>query len=281
MSGAVLHNVTREQDMAAITIGLARDAFPGDGGWQGIDLLVFPELMDGGYAAVKRNEGRHTLDDAYVAALRDASKRGACIVGGSLMLAAGGGTHTNTSLVFAGGRVVHRYDKIHLFRPGNDHEYFVGGRSLGTFPLTVRGTKLRAGVVICYDLRFPELTRALAQEGAQLVIVPARWPAVRDLAWSTLLRARAIENQMFVVGCNAGGEEGGRSYVFGPAGEELLVVEQGDARPVVTVTIDSEMIGHAHRFHDNLREAVLLRAGRIPRRLTGAAARVRRRSAGR
>ena len=267
--------------MAAITIGLARGAFPGDAGLQDIDLLVFPELMDGGYAAVRRNEGRHVLDDAFVAVLRDASKRGACIVGGSLMLAAGGGTHTNTSLVFAGGRVVHRYDKIHLFRPGNDHRYFVGGRSLGTFPLTVRGTKLRAGVVICYDLRFPELTRALAQDGAQLVIVPARWPAVRDLAWSTLLRARAIENQVFVVGCNAGGEEGGRSYVFGPAGEELLVVEQNDARPVVTVTIDSGLIGHAHRFHDNLREAVLLRAGRIPRRLTGAATRVRHRSAGR
>lgn len=267
--------------MAAITIGLAREALPGVAGRQGIDLLVFPELMDGGYAAVRRNEGRHTLDDELVTALRDASKRGPCIVGGSVMLAAGGGKHTNTSLVFADGRVVHRYDKIHLFRPGNDHAYFVGGRSLGTFPLTVRGTKLRAGVVICYDLRFPELTRALAQDGLQLAIVPARWPAVRDLAWSTLLRARAIENQVFVVGCNAGGEEGGRSYVFGPGGEELLVVSQDDARPVVAVTIDTAMIAHAHRFHDNIREAVLLRAGRIPRRITGAATRVRHRSGGR
>jgi predicted amidohydrolase len=266
--------------MAAITIGLAREAAPGIAGRQDIDLQVFPELMDGGYAAIKKNEGRHALDDAFVGALRDASKGGHCIVGGSLMLAAGAGRHTNTSLVFANGRVVHRYDKIHLFRPGNDHEYFIGGRSLGTFPLTVRGVKLRAGVVICYDLRFPELTRALAQDGAQMVIVPARWPAVRDLAWSTLLRARAIENQVFVVGCNAGGEEGGRSYVFGPSGEELLVVEQDDARPVVTVSVDTDTIGQAHRFHDNIREAVLLRTGRIPRRLTGGATRGRRKSAG-
>lgn len=267
--------------MASITIGLAREVAPGVAGREEIDLLVFPELMDGGYAAIKRGDGRHSLDDALVASLRDGSKGGQCIVGGSLMLAAGAGKHTNTSLVFAGGRVVHRYDKIHLFRPGNDHAYFIGGRSIGTFPLAVRGTKLRAGVVICYDLRFPELTRTLAQDGAQLVIVPARWPAVRDLAWSTLLRARAIENQSFVVGCNAGGEEGGRSFVFGPAGEELLVVDQNDARPVVAVTIDTEMLAQSHRFHDNIREALLLRAGRIPRRLTGTVPRGRRRSAGR
>lgn len=267
--------------MAAIRIGLARETAPGVVGQHDIDLLVFPELMDGGYAAVRRGEGRHALDDGFVAALRDASGGGRCIVGGSMMLDAGAGRHTNTSLVFANGRVVHRYDKIHLFRPGNDHAYFVGGRSIGTFPLTVRGTKLRAGVLICYDLRFPELARALAQDGARIVIVPARWPAVRDLAWSTLLRARAIENQVFVVGCNAGGEEGGRSYVFGPAGEELLVVERDDGRSMVEVTIETDMLGQAHRFHDNIREAVLLRAARIPRRLTGAAPRARRKSAGR
>jgi len=267
--------------MAAITIGLARGAAPGIAGRKDVDLLVFPELMDGGYAAVKRNEGRHSLDDPFVGALRDASQGGQCIVGVSRMLTAGAGKHTNTTLVFANGRVVHRYDKIHLFRPGNDHVYFTGGRSLGTFQFTVLGSRIRAGVVICYDLRFPELTRALAQDGARLVVIPARWPAVRDLAWSTLLRARAIENQVFVVGCNAGGEEGGRSYVFGPSGEELLVVEQDDARPVVTLTVDTDMIGQAHRFHDNIRDAVLLRAGRIPRRLTGPSARARRRSAGR
>jgi predicted amidohydrolase len=266
--------------MAAITIGLARDSAPGVAGRPDIDLLAFPELMDGGYAAVKRGEGRHALDEGFVAALRDAS-RGGCIVGGSLMLGAGGGRYTNTTLVFSRGRVVHRYDKIHLFRPGNDHAYFTAGRSVGTFPLTVRGTRLRAGVVICYDLRFPELTRALAQDGAQLIVVPARWPVVRDLAWSTLLRARAIENQVFVVGCNAGGEEGGRSYVFGPAGEQLLVVEHEDAAPVATVTIDTEMLGAAHRFHDNIREAVLLRAAKLPRRLRGAPNRARRTSAGR
>jgi predicted amidohydrolase len=273
----VLQAEAQELTMATITIGLAREAAAGVAGLQGVDLLVFPELMDGGYAAIKRGEGRHALDDPFVAALRDASKAGQCIVGGSLMLAAGGGSHTNTSLVFAHGRVVHRYDKIHLFRPGNDHAYFIAGRSIGTFPLAVRGSKLRAGVLICYDLRFPELARALAEDGAQLLVIPARWPAVRDLAWSTLLRARAIENQAFVVGCNAGGEEGGRSFVFGPAGEELLAVERDDARPVATVTIDTDLLAQAHRFHDNIREALLLRAGRIPRKLTLSARRSGRR----
>jgi omega-amidase len=267
--------------MAAITIGLARDPVRGMEGGREVDVLVFPELMDGGYAAVKRGEGRHSLDDGLVAAMRDASRGGPCIIGGSMMLAAGGGRHTNTSLVFSGGRVVHRYDKIHLFRPGNDHAYFTAGRSVETFPLAVRGTRLRAGVVICYDLRFPELTRVLAQDGAQLIVVPARWPLVRDLAWSTLLRARAIENQAFVAGCNAGGEEGGRSYVFGPSGEQLLAVDQDDTAAVAAVALDTDMIAVAHRFHDNIREALLLRGGRIPRRLTGAPKRGRRISAAR
>ena len=267
--------------MALITIGLGRDTGSESTGTQGVDVLVFPELMDGGYAAIREGGGRHALDDSYIASLRDASSEGRIIIAGSLMLSAGAGKYTNTSLVFAGRRIIHRYDKIHLFRPGNDHVYFVGGRSLGTFPISVRGMRLRAGVILCYDLRFPELTRALAQDGASMVIVPARWPAVRDAAWTTLLRARAIENQVITVGCNAGGEEGGKSYVYGPSGEELLVVEREDPRPLVTVQVDMEMINLAHRFHDNLREAVLLRAGRIPRRLTGSVSRARRKSAAR
>jgi len=84
------------------------------------------------------------------------------------------------------------------------------------------GSNIRAGVIICYDLRFPELTRMLALGGIQVLFIPARWPAIRNDAWQTLLKARAIENQIFVVGCNAPGKEGGLSYVFDPLGECLM-----------------------------------------------------------
>jgi predicted amidohydrolase len=111
------------------------------------------------------------------------------------------GKRTNTSIVFAHGRLIHRYDKIHLFHPTGDHRYFSTGSRVKTFRL---GGGLRAGIVICYDLRFPEITRALALQGMRLLLVPSRWPSIRDRAWKTLLRARAIENQIFVIGCNVG-----------------------------------------------------------------------------
>ena len=70
----------------------------------------------------------------------------------------------------------------------------------------------------------------LAREGIQLLLVPARWPAVRDDAWQTLLKARAIENQIFVAGCDAADSEGGYSYVFDPMGRLLLSSRQRPKR---------------------------------------------------
>jgi predicted amidohydrolase len=172
----------------------------------------------------------------------------------------GKGAMTNSALVFSRGRKIHRYDKIHLFRPCNDHIYFAAGRTTETFVFrTADGARVRAGVEICFDLRFPELARMMALQGMVILFVPARWPKKRDDAWRTLLKARAIENQIFVVGCNAVGEEGGNSYVFDPSGEELLSTSGDPGVPSHTVEIDLGRIAHARRLHRNLEEAVLLR----------------------
>jgi omega-amidase len=181
-------------------------------------------------------------------------------VAGSVALPGGKGTMTNSALVFSRGRTIHRYDKIHLFRPCNDHVYFAAGRTTGTFVVRAAdGTRIRAGVEICFDLRFPELARVMALQGMVILFVPARWPRKRDDAWRTLLKARAIENQIFVVGCNASGEEGGNSYVFDPSGEELLSTTGDPGVPLHTVEIDLGRLTHARRLHRNLEEAVLLR----------------------
>jgi omega-amidase len=151
---------------------------------------------------------------------------------------------------------LHRYDKIHLFRPCRDHRFFAPGRSVGTFLFTRPRLRVRLGVIICYDLRFPELTRMMAAAGMQILLVPARWPSARDDAWSALLKARAIENQIFVAGCNALGNEGGASYVFGPEGE-LLFTNKRRKRPaeIETVTLDLRRLSAARRLHRNIREA--------------------------
>jgi len=229
------------------------------------DVLLFPELVDGGYAALERGAGSHNVGDQYVTLFREASRIHRCTcIAGSVALRHSDGALTNTSLVFRHGRCVHRYDKIHLFRPAGDHRYFRAGTGVRSFLVPVRDKRIRTGVIICYDLRFPELSRMLAREGIQLLLVPARWPAVRDDAWQTLLKARAIENQVFVAGGDAADSEGGFSYVFDPTGRLLFTNRQGPERTLNTVLLDLRLLHEARRVHRNIRDAVMLRGATFP-----------------
>ena len=257
--------------MATLRVGLCTG--PGAFGMTqrlaGADILVFPEMVDGGYAALKAGSPPHRLGDEFLSGFASASKTLApyCIAG-SVYLRQPPPLTSNTSLVYHRGRLVHRYDKIHLFRPSGDHRYFRPGTRIRTFRLVLPAARIVCGVIICYDLRFPELVRAMAREGLQVLFVPARWPAVRDDAWRTLLKARAIENQVFVVGCNAFGEEGGWSYAFDPTGETLFDSRSEPGDQAHLLSCDLGLIAQAHRFHRNLREAVVLRSSAIPRDLT-------------
>jgi predicted amidohydrolase len=108
----------------------------------------------------------------------------------------------------------------------------------------------RSGLAICYDLRFPELMRGYALGGVRLILIPAEWPHPRRAHWRTLLRARAIENQCFVVACNRVGTTGsttffGSSAVIDPWGETL--VEAGEVETLLTVTIDTDLVEAVRR----------------------------------
>jgi len=228
--------------------------------FSGLDLLLFPELVDGGYAALARDAAPHHAGDTFVDHFKTASKRfSLCCVAGSMHFAADSLVSTNTSLAFYRGRLIHRYDKIHLFKPAADHRYFHRGKSIRVFTVGGGASRVKVGVVICYDLRFPELIRSLAVQGMRLLIVPARWPRSRDDAWLTLLKARAIENQVFVVGCNALGEEGGYSYAFDPLGALVFSNRKKQGRFLHTFAIDLKRLQTARSLHNNLKDAVLLR----------------------
>ena len=225
-----------------------------------LDVLLFPELMDGGYAALKRGMKPHTLTDGFVSILRNASKEFSnTIIAGSTILKAGTSRPTNTSLVFSRGKLIHRYDKIHLFKPTGDTTFFTRGSKAEAFTLHAQKTPLRAGIAICYDLRFPELTRAMALDGMQLLFVPARWPVVRDNAWQTMLKARAIENQIFVVGCDSLDDEGGYSYAFDPLGKLVFTNRTRSRRLLQRFEIDLNELDKARKLHQNLEDAILLR----------------------
>ena len=125
--------------------------------------------------------------------------------------------------------VVAEYDKTHLFTPSGEHEYFQAGSHICQFALDGK----KCGIIICYDLRFPELARTLALEGIELLFVPAQWPEKRTMHLMTLARARAVENQIFLALCNSVGTAGethcgGHSAIIDPWGEYLARAWDGE-----------------------------------------------------
>ncbi len=223
------------------------------------DAVMFPELIDGGYAKLQSGAVPHRINSSLVQQFKNFSSRlSAVCVAGSIHFQHARRRPTNTSLIFRSGRIIASYDKIHLFRPAGDHTYFEPGKHVSMFHIRPAGGKIKCGVVICYDLRFPELTRLLSAEGIKILFVPARWPSIRNEAWQALLKARALENQIFVLGCNARGVEGGFSYAFDPLGRKVFS-NQGKRRGRMQVfTLDGNSWDESRRFHDNVKEARLI-----------------------
>jgi len=134
------------------------------------------------------------------------------------------------SFVLAGPQgEVHRYRKIHPFTYGGEDKHFRAGHEL----ITIDIEGLRVSPLVCYDLRFADEFWQLAKQ-TDLYLVPANWPEVRRLAWQTLLQARAIENQAYVIGCNRVGEGGGLAYsgdsrIVDPLGELLATAARSES----------------------------------------------------
>jgi predicted amidohydrolase len=155
---------------------------------------------------------------------------------GSLPESADGALY-NTTFVLDGGQVLGRYRKLHLFSPMGENRYFQRGDRTLVAPTSAG----RLGMAICYDVRFPELFRALALEGADIICLPAEWPAPRQEQWRTLVRARAIENQLFLVAANCCGSQGkvdffGMSLIVSPRGE--ILAEAGTGAEEIVATLD-------------------------------------------
>lgn len=162
----------------------------------------------------------------------------------------------NTAYVFdRKGNNIAKYQKIHLFKLMDEHKYISSGNNLSTFKLD----GIKCGIIICYDLRFPELTRKLALEGIKILFVPAQWPGARLEHWVTLLKARAIENQIFIIAVNRAGvsledEFLGGSMVISPWGEVLA--KAGYKEQIISADIDLNMIDKAKAKIDILGDRV-------------------------
>jgi nitrilase len=182
--------------------------------------------------------------------------RGVWVVGGTLPMRTDSPDRVRNSCCVYGpdGRRVARYDKLHLFAFDNGNERYDEGRVLeaGSTPAAFDADGLRVGLSICYDLRFPELYRALASPPCDLVCVPSAFTHTTGRAhWELLLRARAVENQCYVLAPAQGGEhENGRrtwghSMVVDPWGEVLGLRETGPG--IVLAQLDIERIASVRR----------------------------------
>ena len=148
----------------------------------------------------------------------------------------------NTSYAFnRNGEVVGEYDKTHLFTPMDEHKFFEYGDKIKTF--TLDGHK--CAVIICYDIRFPELVRKMAVEGVEMLFVVSQWPDKRIEHLKILSAARAIENQMFVAVCNSCGKAentvfGGNSRIIDPWGNVLASTDENEC--IITAECDFDVI---------------------------------------
>jgi len=220
---------------------------------RGADLVVLPELWaPGGFASRHWAERAEAVDGPTVAAIADAARDiGAVVHAGSIIEAAPEGHPErgaqgrglwNTSVVLGpDGGVLATYRKVHRFGFGAGEPLLLeAGEDVVTTTLPVAGG-VPTGLATCYDLRFPELFRALLDAGSHLVLVPAAWPAARVEQWSLLARARAVEDQVVVVAVNTAGTHaglamGGRSVVVDARGRVLA--EAGDREEVLVVEVD-------------------------------------------
>ncbi len=197
-----------------------------------LDVLVLPELWLSGAFLEPSQFPPSFVDDFKVFS----KKHNLVLVAGSVAFAVGE-KYRNTIPVFDSGQFYESYSKIHLFGfDQGEKRFFSKGDSLKI----IEKFGVSLGLSICYDLRFPEIFRRYRNLGTSIFIIPASWPISRIDHWETLLKARAIENQSLVIGCNAVGNQnevtlGGRSMVIDPLGnalslasfdsEEVLVVE--------------------------------------------------------
>ncbi len=203
---------------------------------KGAEIVILPEMWNTSYA-LEKLEGLADVDGERTKAFLSqlAKELHVHIVGGSVATKKGDKFY-NTMLVYNNeGELVGEYDKAHLFRLMDEHLHLSSGNTQNNFKLG----DLDAAGVICYDIRFPEWLRLHALNGAKVLFVSAQWPTARIDHWKTLLQARAIENQCFVVAVNRISRNkdnfNGQSMVIEPWGEILWTGGEDEELAIVDV----------------------------------------------
>lgn len=210
------------------------------------DVVVLPEMWTSGYDLENiRDYAANNLEPVKAFISKLAADNNVTIVAGSIPNTYGdSGVYNTAFTVNNNGKLIYEYSKMHLVPMLNEPEFLVSGNKPAEV-FEISGEE--CGLVICYDLRFPELFRDLSLSGAKIIFVVAEWPIERTEHWVTLLKARAIENQCYIVASNTvgtqnnGAEFAGRSMIINPFGE-ILAEADTDTEEVVTAELDLNYI---------------------------------------
>lgn len=219
------------------------------------DVIVLPEMWNTGYALeqvaeLSDKDGQQTKDLLG----KFAKENQVNLVAGSVATAKKNQFFNTTYVFNRAGQVIADYDKVHLFGLMGENRFLQAGHRESTFELD----GVKAASVICYDIRFPEWVRTLMATGGKVLFVVAEWPKKRVAQWEILLRARAVENQAFVVAVNRVGQGtlddfSGHSLVIDPLGNVILQAPDNQ-EGVFSVDIDLSEVekvrGHIPVFAD-------------------------------
>jgi len=205
-----------------------------------LDFVVLPELWTTGYNLKPYEIQSEYENSEILRGISDLAKeKRTYILAGSIFYRENGNYYNRSFLFDRNGKIIGYYSKMKLFKGLNEHLIFKPGNEYGVFETEF----CKIGIMICYDLRFPEIARKLTFMGAKIIFIPSEWPISRIEHFKTLLKARAIENQLFVIGVNRYGIEndnffGGNSLVVSPKGEIILDMGIGEKFSIIDINLN-------------------------------------------
>ncbi|PID59513.1 MAG: hypothetical protein CR986_05620 [Ignavibacteriae bacterium] len=207
---------------------------------QNTDVLIFPEMTLTGFTMNTKNVGEE-IDEASIIFFLELSRKLKTNIFAGIVEKDNNYFYNSLFHFDKNGLIKAVYRKIHPFTLGNEHKHFISGNEIVTSNIELH----KIGLSICYDLRFPELYRFYAKEKAEIIINIANWPLKRIEHWQYLLKARAIENQCYMIGVNRIGKDicndyNGSSAVYGPLGEKLLLAENSEQ--IFYINLDFEKV---------------------------------------
>ena len=204
------------------------------------DLMIFPEMTLTGFT-MQSEKFAEEIDGAGTKYFMHLSlKTKSNIFAG--IIEKDGDKHYNSLVHFDSiGLIKARYRKVHPFSYAKEDKYYDAQKEI----VITKIDQTKIGLSVCYDLRFPELYRLYAIEHAEILVDIANWPVSRIDHWKTLLKARAIENQAFMIGANRVGNDpfnqyNGCSAVFDPMGNEIVMVENEEK--IIEAEIDLSLV---------------------------------------